>query len=651
MPIGFGGLGPTFPTCNIQISFTAPYATPSWVDITDYVRAAHVVGPGRQHEMQRAVPTTVDLTLINDDGRFNPWNTAGPYAAIGAGLVPEMPCRMVATWQSTTYPVWYCYIDSWTPAYRHALGGDITIRLSDMRALLAVNDITSTRYSAQVLADGPAAYYRMDDLAGPSCADITGHGNTGTYAGIPTYNTASALLGDPDPSVDLAGVSHVNLPLTLAPTGNNPFTWECWFNLDGPIPAAGQPIIAANVVGNPQQMALTITGARTIQMYAVDGSGTTWMNTNNWTVTVDTKWHHLVVTYDGATTVVYLDGQIPGGWTATAHAPMAAPTQFQVGAFPGSVLPAFNAKVDEVAVYTAALTSTQVVNHYQLGGFAYTVQGSGDRFMSVAEAAGVPPGMLNAPSSGVSQMQAATSSLVGTKTDDYLQQLADTESGFYVQATNGVLSFFDRHYVLTTPTSSTSQATFEDAATSAYWYLLDGWTPGVDNLDLWNEVVASAQAGPTTTGAPQVYRNGTVTPPTGSIGQYGKRTYTGATTGLLFTKDGEARDLAYWIGSHYNQPLTRIRSIRLDAATNAGGNLVQMLGRQVLDRVTVKYNGHTGGTALTQQSIIEGVEHDIRGDPGTWVTTWHLSPAETKTFLILNDAVLGKLDSGNALAF
>ena len=74
----------TTPTYQIQISFTDPYDTPDWVDISRWVKTGSVKR-GRQHELQRAVAGTCALTVSNQDGRFSTFNTSSPYVNIMTG--------------------------------------------------------------------------------------------------------------------------------------------------------------------------------------------------------------------------------------------------------------------------------------------------------------------------------------------------------------------------------------------------------------------------------------------------------------------------------------------------------------------------------------------------------------------------------------
>ena len=66
------------PAYSVQVSFTDPFDTPDWVDITRWVKSGSTKR-GRQHELQRAIAGTCALTVSNQDGRFSTFNQFSPY--------------------------------------------------------------------------------------------------------------------------------------------------------------------------------------------------------------------------------------------------------------------------------------------------------------------------------------------------------------------------------------------------------------------------------------------------------------------------------------------------------------------------------------------------------------------------------------------
>ena len=90
-------------------------------------------------------------------------------------------------------------------------------------------------------------------------------------------------------------------------------------------------------------------------------------------------------------------------------------------------------------------------------------------------------------------------------------------------------------------------------------------------------------------------------------------------------------DLAGGLLYQYKQPATRVRAISMDSTINGGANLPQMLGRQLLDRITINWRPMDGsGVDFSQQSLIEQITHTI--EPQKWTTTFAVTPIGTETF-------------------
>src|SRR6266566_4622051 len=65
-----------------------------WTDVTRYV-TNDSGNRGRQHELQQFTAGDRQITIRNDDGRFTPWNTTGPYTGL---INPRKPFQVRAVW-------------------------------------------------------------------------------------------------------------------------------------------------------------------------------------------------------------------------------------------------------------------------------------------------------------------------------------------------------------------------------------------------------------------------------------------------------------------------------------------------------------------------------------------------------------------------
>ncbi len=264
-------------------------------------------------------------------------------------------------------------------------------RLSVAAAALLISIVaakaTGTNYSATILADGPVAYYQLQELPGATTAiDSSTNGLNGTYnlndadsplLGQPGIDTNSILFtygpgGESDyGDVTLPG-SLLLAPVTEDGTNGAPFSAECWVEAttvntpDYIVPLAmSGPYDTANSSGSGWNFYQSQTSPQSWQVFmrtssqvAIVGSGAN--------VTL-LQWTHLAVTWDGTNGNFYVNGQLNGsaplpGYLADpngADGVIGGPGQTGHGPFEGGVT--------QVAFYTNVLTAAQILNHYNVG--------------------------------------------------------------------------------------------------------------------------------------------------------------------------------------------------------------------------------------------------------------------------------------------
>lgn len=114
-----------------------------WVDISPYVRswstrrgASRQAGVNLRYE---AGICTVELN--NADRRFDPTNLAGPYVSAGASQVgPMVRIRALATWGTSTWPLFYGYADDWRIEYQPPSWSRATLTATDAFKVFASYD-------------------------------------------------------------------------------------------------------------------------------------------------------------------------------------------------------------------------------------------------------------------------------------------------------------------------------------------------------------------------------------------------------------------------------------------------------------------------------------------------------------------------------
>ncbi len=244
----------------------------------------------------------------------------------------------------------------------------------------------ATNYSTTILADGPVAYYQLQELPGATTAiDSSSNALDGSY----NFNSiGSPTLGEP--GIDTNSIlftygtgpsdyGDVTLPpsLLLAPVQSDgvsgaPFSAECWVeattftNDDYIVPLAmsgayGSP----NANGSGWNFYQSETTPWTWQVFMRTTSGVEIIGTG--ADVVLGVWAYLAVTWDGTNASFYVNGQLNDhaalpGYLADpsgADGEIGGPGQTGHGAFEGGLT--------QVAFYTNVLTAEQILNHYNVG--------------------------------------------------------------------------------------------------------------------------------------------------------------------------------------------------------------------------------------------------------------------------------------------
>lgn len=677
---------PVFPTLAVYYSPTTPFVTPSWVNITNYVRS-FTTQVGRQHTLDRVDAGELVLQLDNRDGTFYPWNTNSSLYNSGSGLVSMNPVKITATWMSTTYPIFFGYVSAVEPSLADALSSDCQLTCYDVFNLLANTYLAGSNYASQIESDGGAnlvAYFRLGDAVQSfTCADSSGNGSSATLiaglGGPPAFGVAGVLLYDSNGALDLTNS-------TSSPNGGfsmngNPlyassaWTIEMWMDFAGsstPTPAFGS---ATNVAS--EVLAQWSVGSTIWQLqvgYVGTGSTATFnaffLVPSLGAVVIlgtatpfDGNWHHVALTLSSGMVTLYVDGVSLG----SASESMSNPTAFCFGCpnplyngFAGSadntVAVGFAGTVDEVAVYSVALTSTQIATHYEIGYWFRLVDprdATGGqsppltRIEKVLDVAGFPlasivfrpsgytylTALCPDPSAGggndseiggASSGTAASGSGVTTTTAlDYLQILAETEPGIVFGGPDGNVYSYNREYQYMVSAATTSNGIFGDTPSASYYFNPQSFSPRSDDQDVYT--IFQVQSARTSS-------NGTAAPlqqisVASAITQFGQRTLQGLTQ-LLQQYDIDANAMASNYAIWYSKQRVRFDSIQLDSKSQGGGNFVQMLGRGIFDRITIEYQGQTAASQYTGDHLIESIAHEVNLDPGEWRTTWALSPYE-----------------------
>lgn len=218
------------------------------------------------------------------------------------------------------------------------------------------NALVRNGYAKQIVSEaGLLGYWRLAAASGTSEPDLSGKGATGTYVNAVTLGVGGAQA-DGATAVTLiasgsgAGDGGSYLTATITAPGAA-WTVEAWIKRG--TDAALREIVSISPIEVPVG-----AGATVVQYF--DGVATRITGVK--TVT-DNAWHHVVVTCDGATTTLYVDGAVDG--TPFGGAVAVNATAFNVGRFYTGGF-TWNGTLDDVAIYNVALSAARVLAHYSL---------------------------------------------------------------------------------------------------------------------------------------------------------------------------------------------------------------------------------------------------------------------------------------------
>ena len=227
--------------------------------------------------------------------------------------------------------------------------------------------IRSYSYEANVLADVPQAYYRLNETSGTTVADISGRGYTGTIHGSVTFSQAGALAVSTDTSMQFDGsTAYISLPTILLPN-ITAFSVECWFKVAATANLANSPVFVGN--DDPQHNLVGFNfGAfphGTDGLFFNVAINGVWKQATSSTIFAANTWYRVAATYDGVTLRIYTNG-VQTGSLAASGVMTVSNNPVLIGAMIGPT--AFlNGFLDECSIYNTALSASRILAHYNAG--------------------------------------------------------------------------------------------------------------------------------------------------------------------------------------------------------------------------------------------------------------------------------------------
>jgi len=604
----------SYPTPIVEIAFAStPYATsPTWVDVTSYVREI-TTRRGRRDEFQDFGSGTATVVLDNRDRRFDPLNTAGPYYG---QLTPRRQIRIraeiLALGVMQQHDIYRGYISGWPVSITDAgYDSTVTVECFDALGLLDQEEIPDDLADAYIRSLNPRHYWPLTDPIDPDTYTTATLADYGTNAQpltpqeppTRTANSGGLAPGLPDTSVLVAATNNLGWGFTAPAISATTSTFMIWalqnFQLESTIARFGLSSRTSLLYdASASRFAVKIWDGSTIRNYF-------------FTIDLDTTAAHhyaVQVTSTGTLYAAYIDGQAltVGSPTTSSSAPPIL-EEFET----------YGGQKQQAAIWSSYLSAAQIQTIYRLGRNVLTETTSA-RFNRIIGYSSYPSALTTAPGTPVASVGAFT--IGGPTIASELEVVSDSEGGNLYVNKAGVVVMTSRN-AFAAGTSLTSQATIGTTGISigtSLEYRIDA-----DNMRNQLAVGYSGDGSIEVTDSTSVAAYGVAG---GSI-----------TTQLVSQDDAET--LGQFIVAFSATPAVVVSPVEVNV-TAVAADWDTVLALELLDRITLTVQPRTG-SAFTQKQLIQSIEHRVI--PGQWSTVLNGSVRYTNPFII-GSSLLGGSD-------
>jgi hypothetical protein len=218
------------------------------------------------------------------------------------------------------------------------------------------------------MAGGPAGYWPLDELSGPTAVDYAG-GHNGTYLNAVALGVPGAIPGSTGSATAITastGGNYVSVPYTAALNPAGPFTVVAWFNPSGPADPGlfVCPLASADLSTNRKGWLIYQSpigwNFRTYQ----NNGATAGVNITGTAAPVIGAWTQVVCVWDGTRGYLYQDGVLMATSGATTFVPNST-APFTIGARSDGAYylngnSTDDVSIDEVQLYDRALSSQEI---------------------------------------------------------------------------------------------------------------------------------------------------------------------------------------------------------------------------------------------------------------------------------------------------
>jgi len=577
---------PTF-VCELALGYNPGDASPSWTDVSAYLRSFHITR-GRQYELNQMQAGTCDITLKNLDRRFDPTYASSPYYPY---LRPMVPVRMSGSVRPLTTNLFP------NPSFEVDLleHGTSWVATSGLGTLTRDNAHAAFGTWAMKFVGGGVGW-------GPALADPAL-----ALSPLVPYTLSCYVYS-------VAGGEHLQLVADFYSAG---------------FAANLGTIASGSVVLVPGLNRLTASGV------SPASTALTSPRLAATAATVYTYWADGWQLEQAAAATVYCDGDQPGcNWTGTAHASTSTVTTYRL--FTGYVerFPQNRTGPTYAETQVQAVDGFELLTNSVLPGAIYPLELSGARVTRVLDAASW--------SSSARSISAGQSNIIAYTFGDidfvdplsHLQNVSTSELGqFFIDAA-GNATFRDRlSGISPAPLGTFTDQPSVDTGDIGYADL----KKSLDKDLIYNDWRGTRSGGSIVQEALDSI----------SITKYAQRAQ--SRTPLLPT-DAETLMQMQSLLNAYKEPTIRVSEITVTPG-NSIAAWTQVFTRELGDMITTREHPPGGGIPFVQDLLIQGIDLTVDKDAVSAKCLYGLLPGDPSSFLVLNDATSGTLDSTNWLGY
>lgn len=225
------------------------------------------------------------------------------------------------------------------------------------------------RYRADVWMDRPAGWWKLNETTG-SAADSSGAGLTVAATVAPTYAEAGVRPGSLAMLFDGTD-DYLSATITAPIIGGTNWADDASVEFWARATAQGGPVCAQSLSTSDNGYFQTYQFTSGYVVSITNDAGTNhYIEETAGTDRADSVWHHVVWTKAGTAWTLYVDGAVVAQKTVTIAGTWTTPNRWAIGTrmrSTGGHSDHPTATIQDVAVYTSALSAARVLAHYQSG--------------------------------------------------------------------------------------------------------------------------------------------------------------------------------------------------------------------------------------------------------------------------------------------